>query len=347
MGRSNLLKCLVILVSFGTSASSWAKPKRSLAHLAPDWAKSNQLYFDTNRSYLDNRKCDSKVCKFPTLVESFFDPKVTDSIKLDYMLLQQRIEQQKNYGQLSSLTSVYSSDGNPAEFQTHTSNYIDRQKSYSLTLQNRLIDHEVEAQTVGMDRGSAAQTLEGFAKKVGQTANDIVSPKSEPAPQASPISAVASGTPSASKKATAQQQLVLTQQRPWFEYKYGTKADVEAMRGRIWFQSTLMNSNVDLVASSPLSNQIKGLDRLASRFNLGSDLDRNNNEQVRFQFYRGLPLFELQANWIYGVTSDTATASVSKQFTRYLRGEVAQSQNLINYNGTVNQRVGLFYQYNL
>lgn len=342
---------------------------RELANLAPSWAKKKKLLKEYNRSYLDCITCNSKQFFGNSLPLEFFDRKIVDSIKTDYWVYQNQLDQKKNFGQMDSMTSHYYfqyEKFNPGK-ATVTS-WIDQNRGYSEHIKNRLIDEEVQDRVEFVEESEPAENFEKSAAQVGKffnNLNKVLEKESTivPAPQPS-VRVVAKGKKSKAAKAKVAKtvsavkikksgkntQLATLQapSRPWLEYRLGTKTDLEGLRGQVWLKSTLVNTDVDLVAGRPVTETIgSGLNsRLFQKFNLGgSDLDRGNTESVRFRFYRDIPIVDLHASWTYGLSSTTMTTALSKRFNSYLRGEMAYTE-WKNNPGQTDQHVGLFFEQN-
>ena len=320
-----------------------------LKKIAPNWVSAKQWVKGVNRSYLDCTTCDIKSKLPKSLVDTFLDPSVAKAYSAEYWSYQNQIELKQKFGQLNGPLNQYQVQLD--KFNPNGARYADvYEKNRGLTdaIKNRMIDKGTEEEMKSYQNGPAEKALVGSAQNFGkilkgeqvlsvqeEKAQKLAAKKEAVNAKSAPVQATS--LPVASRS---------SQESDWLQAKLGTKSDFVGMRGQLYMNSKLFNSEVDVVANRPLTDYVSmGAlgSRLVSNMNLGSSLDRQNSELARFKLYRELPLVDARASWMYGASSQTMTSSISKQFTSFLRAELSRVDYMA-IPGQFDQRAGLFLE---
>lgn len=316
-----------------------------LKKIAPNWVSSKQWVKGINRSYLDCTTCDVKSKLPKSLVDTFLDPSIARAYSAEYWSYQNQIELKQKFGQLSGPLNQYqvqldTFNPNGARF----SDVYEKNRGLTNAIKNRMIDKGTEEEMKSYQNGPAEKALASSAKSFGKI---LKGESISAAQEAKPKNVKETAQPKPATQSThSVASLKQEQDSDWLQAKLGTKSDFVGMRGQLYLNSKLFNSEVDVVANRPLTDYVNmgalGT-RLISNMNLGSGLDRQNSEVARFKLYRDVPLVDAKASWMYGATSQTMTSSISKQFTSFLRAELSRVDFMAN-PGQFDQRAGLFLE---
>lgn len=301
---------------------------------------------NVNESYLNCLKCDVKKHLPKSLVETLLDPSGVENHKADFWVYQNQINLKKNFGLLNTPQSHYQVQLEKFNPQgAHIVGIYDQNIALTESIKNKMIARTADQQFKDIEHGPAARELEESATRIGKAIRAVS------APESTAKVSKASAKPALTVKASKENKAVSlapaqTQHHDWIQAQFGAKSDLLGMRGQLFMKSQLFNSEVDLVAHRPLTEYVNAGAlgaRLISRMDLGNGLDRQNSELARFKLYRELPLVDVHASWMYGVSSQTMTSSLSKHFTSFLRAEVSRV-DFMSMPGQYDQRAGLFLE---
>lgn len=324
-----------------------AKTPTPIRKLSPSWVKSKNWATRINSSYLDCFKCDYKKQFSKSILESILDPRLVEGYKADFWVYQNQIEMKQNYGLLKSPKDY--NELQLAKFDPNGAkvvNVYDRNQALTQTIKNQLLDDGMESQVEDIKNGPAARAIGDTASDIGKMIKSInqapTTHASRPLENSPPI--VQNKSAHVSQAHEKKSTLTANQPVDWIDARFGAKSDFEGMRGQVFMKSKLINTEVDVVAARPLTESINtGYlgNKIISKMNLGNGIDRQNAESARFKLYRDLPLVDVHASWMYGLSSNTMTSSLSKQFTSFLRAELTRVDY---FNGVSDQRAGVFLE---
>ncbi|MCM0605353.1 MAG: hypothetical protein KA715_04625 [Xanthomonadaceae bacterium] len=334
---------MIFLSIFAVHAD--ARAPHSIRKLRPNWVKPHSWVTSVNRSYLDCFKCDLKKQMPKSFVESMLDPQLVEGYRADFYVYQNQIEQKQNFGLLNS-PKLYNQielakfDPNGAKVV----NIYDRNQSLTQTIKDRALDDGMESQIQDIQNGPAARAVDETASSLGKVIKSMNQGQPVVAKAENPFIARRAGAAKSVSSRTSNPAVLTPKKVDWIDAQFGAKSDFEGMRGQVFMKSKLVNTEVDVVAHRPLTESLNvGYlgSKIVSKMNLGNGLDRQNAETARFRLYRNIPLIEVHASWMYGLSSNTMTSSISKQFTAFLRAELTRVDH---FNGTPDQRAGLFLE---
>lgn len=101
-------------------------------------------------------------------------------------------------------------------------------------------------------------------------------------------------------------------------FKFGTKTDLPAQRGKVWMNSDIVNANFDAQFGRGFSlNPIEKANQ--------TPLD---GERMLVSLSRGLGVWDLQCSMTYGVQSTKMNHSITKQLAPNLSAEVATTRGM-------------------